>query len=171
MRGAEGALPHEPGRGAADRRLDERDLQGLVAAHSAQAQDEEGESEGQQAAEVDGLAQAGLLLRGLPPPEMNAAGLWTLAWKNLGRNKRRTLITVASVSAGLACLMFALELQRRSEASGWGIQSIASHPGISRTDLLSNGAGQWSAAGIARHLLWFLFQPAAVPVDPVGIQE
>ena len=26
---------------------------------------------------------------------------------------------------------------------------------------LPNGAGQWSAAGIARHLLWFLFQPAA----------
>jgi ABC-type lipoprotein release transport system permease subunit len=41
---------------------------------------------------------------------MNAAGLWTLAWKNLGRNKRRTLITVASVSAGLACLMFAQSL-------------------------------------------------------------
>lgn len=68
---------------------------------------------------------------------------------------------VAYSQSKLACLMFALELQRRSEASGWGIQSIASHPGISRTDLLPNGAGQWSAAGIARHLLWFLFQPAA----------
>lgn len=61
----------------------------------------------------------------------------------------------------LACLMFALELQRRSEASGWGVASIAAHPGISRTDLLHNAPGRWSAAGIARSLLWFLFQPAA----------
>lgn len=61
----------------------------------------------------------------------------------------------------LACLMFAFELQRRSDAAGWGIQSMASHPGISRTDLLPNGAGAWSSVGIARRLLWFLFQPAA----------
>jgi len=61
----------------------------------------------------------------------------------------------------LACLMFALELQRRSDAAGWGIMSIAAHPGISRTDLLPNGAGVWSAPGIARRVLWFLFQPAS----------
>ena len=39
-------------------------------------------------------------------------------------------------------LMFALELQRRSEAGGWGIQSIAAHPGIARTELVANGAGR-----------------------------
>ncbi|PTY06774.1 short chain dehydrogenase [Verrucomicrobia bacterium LW23] len=61
----------------------------------------------------------------------------------------------------LACLMFALELQRRSEAGGWGLASIAAHPGIARTDLLHNAPGRWSAAGLARTLLWFLFQPAA----------
>jgi NAD(P)-dependent dehydrogenase (short-subunit alcohol dehydrogenase family) len=61
----------------------------------------------------------------------------------------------------LACLMFAFELQRRSEAGGWGITSIAAHPGISRTDLLHNGPGRWSAHGIARSLLAFLFQPVA----------
>ena len=61
----------------------------------------------------------------------------------------------------LACLMFAFELQRRSTAASWGIQSIAAHPGISRTDLLPNGAGAWSVAGMARRFLWFLFQPAA----------
>ncbi len=60
----------------------------------------------------------------------------------------------------LACLMFALELQRRSDAMGWGIQSIASHPGIARTDLLHNGPGRRSAHGLARTLLPFLFQPA-----------
>ncbi|MCY1013345.1 SDR family NAD(P)-dependent oxidoreductase [Nannocystis pusilla] len=61
----------------------------------------------------------------------------------------------------LACLMFAFELQRRSEANRWGVASIAAHPGISRTDLLHNAPGRWSAAGISRTLLWFLFQPAS----------
>ncbi|WP_296229595.1 SDR family oxidoreductase [uncultured Pseudomonas sp.] len=68
---------------------------------------------------------------------------------------------VAYSQSKLACLMFALELQRRSDAAGWGIRSIAAHPGISRTELLPNGAGKWSAAGSARRLLWFMFQPAA----------
>lgn len=61
----------------------------------------------------------------------------------------------------LACLMFALELQRRSMEGGWGVTSIAAHPGVSRTDLLHNAPGRWSAIGIARSLLWFMFQPAA----------
>lgn len=61
----------------------------------------------------------------------------------------------------LACLMFALELQKRSEAGGWGVSSIAAHPGISRTDLLHNAPGRWSVIGTVRTLLWFLFQPAA----------
>lgn len=61
----------------------------------------------------------------------------------------------------LACLMFAFELQRRSDAANWGIASIAAHPGISRTDLLHNAPGKMSVRGIARSLLWFLFQPAA----------
>ncbi len=61
----------------------------------------------------------------------------------------------------LACLMFALELQRRSDAGGWGVVSVPSHPGISRTDLLLNGAGPSSAAGLMRRFMWFLFQPVA----------
>jgi len=59
----------------------------------------------------------------------------------------------------LACLMFALELQRRSEAAGWGVTSIAAHPGVSRTDLLHNAPGKSSGTGMARSFLWFLFQP------------
>lgn len=61
----------------------------------------------------------------------------------------------------LACLMFAFELQRRSNAAGWGISSMAAHPGISRTELISNGIGKNSPAGIIRRLLPILFQPAA----------
>ncbi|MFT4119050.1 SDR family oxidoreductase [Bradyrhizobium sp.] len=41
----------------------------------------------------------------------------------------------------LAMLMFALELQRRSLAGGWGLMSLAAHPGYARTDLISNGPG------------------------------
>lgn len=62
----------------------------------------------------------------------------------------------------LACLMFAFELQRRSDAAGWGISSMGAHPGISRTELIPNGAGKNSPAGIARRLFGpILFQPAA----------
>ena len=67
----------------------------------------------------------------------------------------------------LACLMFALELQRRSEADGWGVASLAAHPGIARTELLHNAPGRWSAAGLARSLLPLLFQPAPQGALPV----
>jgi NAD(P)-dependent dehydrogenase (short-subunit alcohol dehydrogenase family) len=49
----------------------------------------------------------------------------------------------------LAMLMFALELQRRSDAAGWVLMSNAAHPGFARTDLIANGPG-------ARSLLWYV---------------
>lgn len=55
----------------------------------------------------------------------------------------------------LAMLMFSLELQRRSDAAGWGLMSLAAHPGFARTDLIANGPG-------ANTLQWRvgrLFQP------------
>lgn len=39
----------------------------------------------------------------------------------------------------LAMLMFAFELQRQSDANGWGILSTASHPGFARTGLQATG--------------------------------
>ncbi|KTF68293.1 SDR family oxidoreductase [Sphingomonas sp. HT-1] len=59
----------------------------------------------------------------------------------------------------IACLIFAFELQRRSDAAGWGIASIAAHPGVARTDLLHNGPGRGSVQGRIRSFLPFLFQP------------
>jgi len=41
----------------------------------------------------------------------------------------------------LAMLMFALELQRHSDAAGWGLMSVAAHPGYARTELIANGPG------------------------------
>jgi NAD(P)-dependent dehydrogenase (short-subunit alcohol dehydrogenase family) len=60
----------------------------------------------------------------------------------------------------LACILFALELSRRSRAAGWGVASIGAHPGITRTDLIVNGAGRSSPSGIFRRFLPFMFQPA-----------
>lgn len=68
---------------------------------------------------------------------------------------------VAYGQSKLADLMFAFELQRQSDKNSWGITSIASHPGVSRTNLLITGAGRWSVAGMARTFLPFLFQPQA----------
>lgn len=62
----------------------------------------------------------------------------------------------------LACLMFAFELQRRSDAAGWGLASIAAHPGVSRTELIPNGVGRNSPLGYLKALLGpILFQSAA----------
>jgi NAD(P)-dependent dehydrogenase (short-subunit alcohol dehydrogenase family) len=62
----------------------------------------------------------------------------------------------------LANMMFALELQRRSEAGVWGITSIAAHPGISLTELIPNGAGHASPLGVMRLVLGsLLFQSPA----------
>lgn len=47
----------------------------------------------------------------------------------------------------LACVIFAIELQRRSEANNWGITSIAAHPGISVTELVERGPGFDSEQG------------------------
>jgi NAD(P)-dependent dehydrogenase (short-subunit alcohol dehydrogenase family) len=50
----------------------------------------------------------------------------------------------------LAMLMFALELQRRSDAGGWNLMSNAAHPGWARTDLITNGPGTAMTSGKAR---------------------
>jgi NAD(P)-dependent dehydrogenase (short-subunit alcohol dehydrogenase family) len=50
----------------------------------------------------------------------------------------------AYAQSKLANLLFAKELQRRSDANGWGLISTAAHPGISATDLVTNGVGSTS---------------------------
>ncbi|WP_295193688.1 SDR family oxidoreductase [uncultured Brevundimonas sp.] len=91
----------------------------------------------------------------------------------------------------LAMLMFALELQRRSDAHGWGLTSVAAHPGFARTDLIANGhAGKpglfargarlleavlsHSAADGALPILMAATLPDATPggyYGPTGFQE
>ncbi len=49
--------------------------------------------------------------------------------------------TKAYSSSKIALGLFAMELQRRSDAAGWGIQSNLSHPGITPTNLLAAQPG------------------------------
>jgi len=48
----------------------------------------------------------------------------------------------AYAQSKLANLLFASELQRRSDAAGWGLLSDAAHPGYARTELIANGPGR-----------------------------
>ena len=67
----------------------------------------------------------------------------------------------------LAMLMFALELQRRSDAGGWGLMSNAAHPGFARTDLIPNGPGPGGIMGLVSGLLFpFASQSAAAGALP-----
>src|SRR4029077_19841861 len=85
-------------------------------------------------------------------------------WKAYGQSK-------------LACLIFALELQRRSDAASWNLISNAAHPGFSRTNLFASGPGGLislatnfaaplfgqSAADGARPILFAATSPQAKP--------
>lgn len=56
----------------------------------------------------------------------------------------------------LANLLFAFELQRRSDAAGWGIASMAAHPGVAATDLIVNGMGEGLMGRSARFFVGLL---------------
>lgn len=66
----------------------------------------------------------------------------------------------------LACLMFARELQARSDAAGLGISSFGAHPGISSTNLIENGMGQGSIAARMKPLTGMFFQSPAAGALP-----
>jgi NAD(P)-dependent dehydrogenase (short-subunit alcohol dehydrogenase family) len=70
----------------------------------------------------------------------------------------------------LAMLLFALELQRRSDAHGWRLTSHAAHPGWARTALIANGpASSGGAQGFNLYLLLarWLSQSSAEGALPV----
>jgi len=77
--------------------------------------------------------------------------------------ERRYSPAIAYGASKLANLMFALELQRRSDAAGWGLTSLAAHPGYARTELIANGPGlnNWTSV-LGRTLIepWASQSPA-----------
>lgn len=82
-----------------------------------------------------------LLRRGDRPRVVHVSSLAArrgrIAFDDLQRTRRYRPFPVYGQSK-LANLMFALELQRRSDAAGWGLMSNAAHPGASATALFAN---------------------------------
>ena len=66
--------------------------------------------------------------------------------------ERRYSPFAAYAQSKLAMLMFGLELQRRSVASGWGVAGYAAHPGWAATSIVLNGIGQKRPGRLARAL-------------------
>jgi NAD(P)-dependent dehydrogenase (short-subunit alcohol dehydrogenase family) len=67
----------------------------------------------------------------------------------------------------LANLLFTFELQRRSDAYGWGLMSNAAHPGYARTELIPNGPGTDGLKGIGMKVLGsFMSHSAAAGALP-----
>jgi NAD(P)-dependent dehydrogenase (short-subunit alcohol dehydrogenase family) len=68
----------------------------------------------------------------------------------------------------LANLLFTFELQRRSDAYGWGLMSNAAHPGFARTDLIPNGPGaKGIMAVMSKTLGLFVSHSAAAGALPI----
>ena len=106
----------------------------------------------------------------------------TIDFENL-QAERRYRPWDAHRQSKLANLLFAFELQRRSDAHGWGLMSNAAHPGNARTDLNGGGPGAGglrgglgvlsralghSAAHGARPTLFGATSPAAAPMGYYG---
>ena len=66
----------------------------------------------------------------------------------------------------LAMLMFALELDRRSKANGWGLSSMAAHPGWARSELIDNGMGRSIGARLTGLIFPLLAQSTAAGALP-----
>jgi NAD(P)-dependent dehydrogenase (short-subunit alcohol dehydrogenase family) len=61
----------------------------------------------------------------------------------------------------LANLLFTLELQKRSDAEGWGLMVNAAHPGYARTDLIPNGPGSGGWQGVLGRMMGGFFSHSA----------
>lgn len=68
----------------------------------------------------------------------------------------------------LAMLIFAQELQRRSDAGGWGLLSVAAHPGIAATEIVANGPGNKSVLAVLMNIgKAFVVQPGDAGAWPL----
>lgn len=67
----------------------------------------------------------------------------------------------------LANLLLALECDRRSRASGWGITSIAAHPGVARTNIVLDGPGPDTTEGFRFRFIPMMWQDPSVAALPI----
>ncbi|WP_375404693.1 SDR family NAD(P)-dependent oxidoreductase, partial [uncultured Sphingomonas sp.] len=90
-----------------------------------------------------------LLRRAEKPRVVNVSSIFhkgTINFDDLMSERRYSPVKSYSQSK-LANLIFARELQRRSDAMGWNLTSVAAHPGVASTDLTKSRPGQ--------PVLWF----------------
>ncbi|WP_439592432.1 SDR family oxidoreductase [Microbacterium sp.] len=80
------------------------------------------------------------LLRNVTSQVSIAADQGAINWNDLQWENGYDAMKAYS-SSKIAFGLFATELQRRSDAAGWGIRSTLSHPGITPTNLLSAQPG------------------------------
>lgn len=114
----------------------------------------------------------GLLLNRLEATEgARVVSLSSIAHRN-GRinledlNSRQRYSRMEAYSQSkLACLMFAFELQRRLEAAGMQMISVAAHPGIANTEL-SRHLPAWLMKTLGPILMKLLTQPAKAGAEP-----
>lgn len=67
----------------------------------------------------------------------------------------------------LAMLMVAIELQRRGDAGGWGVTSLAAHPGLAATNLFRSGREATLREKLQGALAPILCQSAAAGAWPI----
>ena len=111
------------------------------------------------------------LLRKAPAPRVvNVSSLahrgGKIDFSNL-QAERKYSSWAAYQQSKLANLLFTFELQRRSDAYGWGLMSNAAHPGYARTELIPNGPGTGGLKGIGMKVLGsFMSHSAAAGALP-----
>jgi NAD(P)-dependent dehydrogenase (short-subunit alcohol dehydrogenase family) len=104
--------------------------------------------------------------------------LATIEFDDLQSERRYSPIKAYGQSK-LAMLLFAFELQRRSDAGKWRVMSLAAHPGYARTPLFEKGPGTksliykmhrglsgWLAHSAASGALPILYAATAAKVRP-----
>jgi len=112
-----------------------------------------------------------LLLRGRDPRVVQVSSV-SHRWANINladlQMERGYRSLKAYARSKLAMLIFAIELQRRSDEAHWGLTSVAAHPGYARTALFERGPGTKSLIyAIHRGVGGFLAHSAAAGALPL----
>ncbi|MBU6454936.1 MAG: SDR family oxidoreductase [Cyanobacteria bacterium REEB67] len=104
-----------------------------------------------------------LLIRGREPRVVNVSSIahrpGKINFDDL-QSKKHYGPATAYMQSKLANMLFTLELQKRSDANGWGLMAVGAHPGYSRTDLIANGPDLHGQAPAFLKLLKQLMEPA-----------
>jgi NAD(P)-dependent dehydrogenase (short-subunit alcohol dehydrogenase family) len=74
--------------------------------------------------------------------------------------ERRYRPWAAHCQSKLAMILFAIELQRRSTAHGWGLVSSSAHPGYTQTSYFANSGGLVSLLSLLSRTLGRLINPS-----------